>query len=369
MKIRLSALLIVLSASGISLAAPEVHSPREKVTTVKTKKTHKHAKPHAKRETALQRIGLKSETQERGKVSLKPSKRKTDVLRANMKDAPSADRHADLRSRLLAEKSQVAARNAMVVAHAESHVEPDAAPLAAAAKNEKSPFLKVDLRSSSPASKDPEPKVKAVPTCNNAPVEFQRGTASERLVLTQCDGTLVGKSHERLSALMQPLETGRDRRDEKGETPKKAVDSRLLYRLQSVAEHFSEQGKTSHIEIVSGYRPGSKGSYHSHARAVDIRLAGVKNEDVVAYCRTLIDTGCGYYPNSSFVHIDARDAGTGHVFWIDASGPNETPRYVATWPETDNKPMPDSPAPVSELPELTKNTPVEVPKVVSPDAN
>jgi hypothetical protein len=32
------------------------------------------------------------------------------------------------------------------------------------------------------------------------------------------------------------------------------------------------------------------------------------------------------------MHIDVRDPGTGHVGWIDASGPGESPRYVAVWP-------------------------------------
>jgi hypothetical protein len=34
----------------------------------------------------------------------------------------------------------------------------------------------------------------------------------------------------------------------------------------------------------------------------------------------LDDTGCGYYPNADFIHMDVRDPGTGHVAWIDASG-------------------------------------------------
>jgi hypothetical protein len=77
---------------------------------------------------------------------------------------------------------------------------------------------------------------------------------------------------------------------------------------------------------------------HSSGRAIDFRVEGVKNEDVVAYCKSLGDTGCGFYPNSSFVHVDVRDAGAGHVSWIDASGPGETPRYVTSWP----------PAPIAE---------------------
>lgn len=61
---------------------------------------------------------------------------------------------------------------------------------------------------------------------------------------------------------------------------------------------------------------------------------------MVAFCKTLADTGCGFYPNSSFVHIDVREPGAGHVSWIDASGPGETPRYVSVWPP----PEPAAPA-------------------------
>ena len=48
---------------------------------------------------------------------------------------------------------------------------------------------------------------------------------------------------------------------------------------------------------------------HSTGRAMDFRIDGVKNEDVVAFCKTINDTGCGFYPNSSFVHMDVREAG------------------------------------------------------------
>jgi hypothetical protein len=63
-----------------------------------------------------------------------------------------------------------------------------------------------------------------------------------------------------------------------------------------------------------------------------MRVAGVSNEELSAFCKTMPDTGCGYYPNSSFIHMDVRSPGTGSVSWIDASGPGEPPRYVTTWP-------------------------------------
>ena len=106
------------------------------------------------------------------------------------------------------------------------------------------------------------------------------------------------------------------------------LDKGLLTRIDAVARRFP--GKP--ISLVSGYRPQSRGSLHQSARALDLRVAGVTNEELVAFCKTLPDTGCGYYPNSSFVHFDVRNPGTGGVTWIDASGPGESPHYVHQWP-------------------------------------
>lgn len=109
------------------------------------------------------------------------------------------------------------------------------------------------------------------------------------------------------------------------------LDPGLLTRLDAVSRKFSNKP----ISLVSGYRPQSRGSQHQSGRALDLRVAGVSNEELSAFCKTLTDTGCGYYPNSSFVHIDVRNPGTGGVSWIDASGPGEAPRYVKQWPPPD----------------------------------
>lgn len=65
---------------------------------------------------------------------------------------------------------------------------------------------------------------------------------------------------------------------------------------------------------------------------MDISLTGVSNVTLLEVCRKLEDVGCGFYPNSKFVHIDVRRPGMGHAFWIDASGPGEPSRYVDSWP-------------------------------------
>ncbi|WP_437276169.1 DUF882 domain-containing protein [Sorangium sp. So ce375] len=106
------------------------------------------------------------------------------------------------------------------------------------------------------------------------------------------------------------------------------LDPGLLSRIDTLARRYP--GRL--VSLVSGYRPQSQGSLHQSGRALDLRIAGVRNDELAAACRALADTGCGYYPNSSFVHVDVRAPGTGSVSWIDASGPGEAPRYVAAWP-------------------------------------
>ncbi|KYF78769.1 hypothetical protein BE17_15175 [Sorangium cellulosum] len=65
---------------------------------------------------------------------------------------------------------------------------------------------------------------------------------------------------------------------------------------------------------------------------MDILVMGVPNAALFQFCRTLDDVGCGFYPNSKFVHVDVRRPGAGRVFWIDISGPGEPSEYVDSWP-------------------------------------
>jgi|GEM_PF-1072268 len=179
------------------------------------------------------------------------------------------------------------------------------------------------------------------PPCTKDPVEVVRGPEIERFELTTCDGKIAPLAVEHLSILIRPGGAPRPTAP-LAELAKKPgselakgirrVDPRLIERIQAVVDHFSKSGTPAKLSVISGYRPASVGSMHSSGRAIDFRIEGVKNEDVVLFCKTLPDTGCGFYPNSSFVHVDVRDPGAGHVSWIDASGPGETPRYVPVWP-------------------------------------
>ncbi len=105
------------------------------------------------------------------------------------------------------------------------------------------------------------------------------------------------------------------------------VDARLIALLADVSEHFGGRP----IRVVSGWRDHSyfEDSRHKHSQAVDFSIAGVANTVVRDYVRRFRNCGVGYYPNSSFVHLDARDAA---AYWVDYAGPGEAPR---------SKPHPD----------------------------
>jgi hypothetical protein len=49
----------------------------------------------------------------------------------------------------------------------------------------------------------------------------------------------------------------------------------------------------------------------------------VPNAALRDYLRTLPNVGVGYYPNSTHVHLDVREAS---AYWVDEAGPGEPPR-------------------------------------------
>lgn len=151
--------------------------------------------------------------------------------------------------------------------------------------------------------------------------------------------------------------------DRKGRVPKKAADGvakvlaswrtgqredihkRLIRMLVRVSDHFGGRP----VRVVSGYRPYRAGQYTAHSRhnegsAVDFFIPGVPNEAIRDYCRTLPNVGVGYYPNSTFVHLDVREVRT---YWIDYSGPGEAPRYANAGGK-DPGPAAPTPAPKPE---------------------
>ena len=104
-------------------------------------------------------------------------------------------------------------------------------------------------------------------------------------------------------------------------TGRPKLDPRLLRLLVDVSDTFGGRP----IRIVSGFRTTSyyQDSRHKQSQAVDFSIPGVPNEVVRDYLRTLSKVGVGYYPNSSFVHLDVREHS---AYWVDYAGPGEAPR-------------------------------------------
>lgn len=104
-----------------------------------------------------------------------------------------------------------------------------------------------------------------------------------------------------------------------------AINPRLLRQLAIVSDHFG--GRRLHV--ISGFRPFRRGQWTPHSnhnigRAIDFRIEGVPNRALRDFCRTLPQTGCGFYPRSVFVHMDVRQES---ATWVDWSRPGQRPMY------------------------------------------
>lgn len=99
------------------------------------------------------------------------------------------------------------------------------------------------------------------------------------------------------------------------------VDARLIALLADVSEHFGGRP----VRVVSGWRDHSyfEDSRHKHSQAVDFSIPGVANTVLRDYVRRFRNCGVGFYPNSSFVHLDVRESA---AYWVDYAGPGEAPR-------------------------------------------
>ena len=151
----------------------------------------------------------------------------------------------------------------------------------------------------------------------NGLVTLERPASKETLRVRLFDkaGKPDPKARTRLARFL------RDREKEEVTRP----HTRLLRVLSYLADHFN--GRT--IVVVSAYRSAQNGndgsSRHTSGEAVDIRIEGVPNEVLRDYCLTLSKVGVGYYPRSSFVHVDVRSKA---VYWVDWSRPGEPPLYL-----------------------------------------
>jgi uncharacterized protein YcbK (DUF882 family) len=86
----------------------------------------------------------------------------------------------------------------------------------------------------------------------------------------------------------------------------KRLNVRLVKMIQRIAQEFPDKP----IEIISGYRAsevGGQESQHAFGRALDFRIPGVPLQQIFRACKSQPRSGCGIYPKSGFVHMDARE--------------------------------------------------------------
>lgn len=99
------------------------------------------------------------------------------------------------------------------------------------------------------------------------------------------------------------------------------VDAQLIRLLTTVSDTFGGRP----LRVASGFREHSyaRESKHKTGRACDFSVEGVPNEALFQYLSTLEGVGVGYYPNSTFVHLDVRPKTT---HWVDHAAPGEAPK-------------------------------------------
>lgn len=224
-----------------------------------------------------------------------------------------------------AKKATTAKAPSKAVTHAKADKTEKAAPKAKAKRTAARETKPAAKRAKAPAKADDSPKHGAAPApCTGAAVALDRGgVEADRLPLVDCHSKPLKAAIAKVSVLARPW--GAPKRAAKSSL----LDGGVIARIDAIARKFS--GRT--ISLVGGPRAAtSGGSAHQSGRAVDLRVDGIDNRKLAEFCRTLPDTGCGYYPNASFVHVDVRARGSGKSSWIDVSEPGEPPRYVSAWP-------------------------------------
>jgi uncharacterized protein YcbK (DUF882 family) len=161
-------------------------------------------------------------------------------------------------------------------------------------------------------------KVAAPPVNRNGPVELFSVNGKETLFLRLRDdkGRPLRGVQKRFDHFLRCHHTNVTH----------AMNPRLVRVLYQVGKHYPGR----RVEVVSGYRHPSVAknprSPHMQGLACDFRIAGVRNQDLRDYLRRGYEkVGVGYYPNSSFVHLDVRKDRS--AFWIDYSGPGERATY------------------------------------------
>ncbi len=194
-------------------------------------------------------------------------------------------------------------------------------------------------------------------------ISFLRMNNAEevRLQLVRTDGRVNPTARRRFRHLLRALPSDDTH----------LINERLLRLVQKVGDRWH----THRLVVVSGYREpanepraiaripaglradrSSRGrastrparepagasagrhSRHNEGQALDFRVDGVSNRVLRDFCKSFNRVGVGYYPNSTFVHLDVRRRS---AYWVDWSRPGEAPRYRRA--EADRDPDDEAP--------------------------
>lgn len=145
-------------------------------------------------------------------------------------------------------------------------------------------------------------------------VRIRRHDALVSIALVDVQGRVTAEGLRAIGELMRRHE------EDAAELP----HPRLVRLLAAISDHFGGR----EITLVSGRREAGgytrETSRHVSGQATDIRVEGVPRRALWEYCRSLALTGCGFYPRSTFVHVDVRDRA---AQWVDWSQPGRRASY------------------------------------------
>jgi uncharacterized protein YcbK (DUF882 family)/LysM repeat protein len=159
-------------------------------------------------------------------------------------------------------------------------------------------------------------------------VTFHRRDETRRVTLVDAERHVTAEGVRALSELMRAHDTD----------DALLPHPRLVLLLATLADHFGG----ADITIVSGRREAGgytrESSRHTRGQATDIRVHGVGMRALWDYCRTLPSTGCGYYPRSTFVHVDVRASPAQWVDWAGSGGRARYGNLERAWPRMCRRP-------------------------------
>jgi uncharacterized protein YcbK (DUF882 family) len=148
-------------------------------------------------------------------------------------------------------------------------------------------------------------------------VRFPKASKTAKVLLYDERGAMRPEAYVELTQLLTDPHQGHGAED-----PYLAYEPRLFAILYYVAQHFDRP-----IEVVSAYRVTQRtrsSSNHAKGRAIDFVVEKVPRQRLMAYLeRSFSQIGVGWYPRSTFVHVDVRDS---TYYWVDRSRPGQPQR-------------------------------------------